>query len=130
MDTVKDRASAQLTSQKERATGGLDAIAQAVRQTTERLREQQQHTVAEYADKAAKQLERLSSTLRNKTVNELLQDAHRLARRQPALFIGGGLALGLVAARFLKSSPKRNDTRQVPGWGGTPGSIHRDRGAY
>jgi hypothetical protein len=43
--------------------------------------------------------------LRKKDVQQLMQDAQRLARRQPALFIGSAFALGLVAARFLKSSP-------------------------
>ena len=33
-----------------------------------------------------------------------MHDAQRLARRQPALFVGGAFALGLLGARFLKSS--------------------------
>jgi hypothetical protein len=80
---------------------------QAVRHSSERLRENQQETVAEYVEKAAAQLERFSENLREKDVSELLQDAQRLARRQPALFIGGSFAVGLLAARFLKSSRER-----------------------
>jgi hypothetical protein len=101
---VRERATAQLSTQKDRATDGLGTIAQAVRQTTGQLRENQQDMVAQYVEKAADQIERLSNTLREKDVNELLQDAQRLARRQPALFIGGSFAVGLLAARFLKSS--------------------------
>jgi hypothetical protein len=102
--TVRERATAQLNTQKDRATDGLGTIAQAVRQTTGKLREDQQDMVAQYVEKAADQIERLSNNLREKDVSELLADAQRLARRQPALFIGGSFAAGLLAARFLKSS--------------------------
>lgn len=101
---VKERATAQLSTQKDRATDGLGSIAQAVRQTTDRLREDQQDMVAQYVEKAADQIERLSTSLRDKDVNEIVQDVQRFARRQPALFIGGSFAVGLLAARFLKSS--------------------------
>jgi hypothetical protein len=101
---VRERATAQLSSQKGRATEGLDTIAQAVRHTTQQLRAENHGTVAEYIDKAAEQLEQLSHRLRDKDVNELLQDARQLARRQPAVFIAGSFALGLLTARFIKSS--------------------------
>jgi hypothetical protein len=104
VDSVKDRATAQLDSQKGRATDGLHVVANAVRQTTQQLRTDQHDTIAQYVDKAADQLDRLSNTLRDKSVNDLMLDAQRLAKRQPALFIGGSFAVGLLAARFLKSS--------------------------
>jgi len=49
-------------------------------------------------------LERFSNNVRGKDVNELLDGARDFARRQPALFVGGSFAVGLLAARFLKSS--------------------------
>lgn len=104
VDRVRERATAQLSSQKDKATDGLGTVAQAVRQTTQNLREQQHDTVAQYVERAADQIERFSERLKNKDVNELLDDAQQLARRQPAVFIGGAFALGLVGARFLKSS--------------------------
>jgi len=39
-------------------------------------------------------------------MDQMLRDARNLARRQPALFIGGSFAVGLLAARFVKSSPR------------------------
>ncbi|MCA1560064.1 MAG: hypothetical protein LC753_13025 [Acidobacteria bacterium] len=106
-DRVRERASAQLTTQKERATDGLGTIAQAVRQSTQQLRNQQHETIAQYIEQAADQLERFSTRLKEKNVSELLNDAQQLARRQPALFIGGAFAVGLLGARFLKSSSDR-----------------------
>ena len=101
---VKEQATAQLSSQKDRATDGLGSVAQAVRQTTQHLRDNQNDTVARYAEQAADQIERFSERLRNKDVGELMNDAQQLARRQPALFVGGAFAIGLLGARFLKSS--------------------------
>ena len=39
-------------------------------------------------------------------------DLENLARRQPAIMIGGALVLGLIGARFLKSSKRERLTRR------------------
>ena len=129
VNKVKERATAQLSSQKGRATDGLDTIAHAVRQTTQQLRADDHGAVAEYIDKAAEQLERLSQRLRDKDIGELVHDARDLARRQPAVFIGGSFALGLLAARFLKSSQQdggRSEYRRA----GQAGLDRYSTGAY
>jgi hypothetical protein len=59
-------------------------------------------------ERAADQIDSFSRSLREKDVNELLDDAQQLARRQPALFIGGAFVLGLIGARFFKSSAQSN----------------------
>jgi hypothetical protein len=119
---VRERATAQLSTQKDRATDGLGSVAQAVRQTTEQLRNQQHDKVARYAEQAAEQIERFSQRLREKDVGELLNDAQRLARRRPALFVGGAFAIGLLGARFLKSSADRRSEypQHVTNTGSTP----------
>jgi hypothetical protein len=124
-DKVRARAAAQLNTQKNRATDGIGSVAQAVRDTTQHLRESQHETVAQYVEQAADRLERFSTSLKNKDVGELVEDAQRLARRQPALFVGGAFALGLVGARFFKSSPnnERDDYRGYrSGYGATYGT--------
>jgi hypothetical protein len=105
MDRVRERAGEQLTNQKNRATEGIGTIAHAVRNTTQELREHQHETIAEYVTSAADQLERLAARLRNKDAGELFRDAQNLARRQPVMFVGSAFVLGLLGARFLKSSP-------------------------
>jgi hypothetical protein len=110
MNTVRQRATAQLDTQKSRATDGLSVIAGAVRQSTEQLRRDQHDGLAQYVDRAADQLEHFSNAIRDKDVDELLRDARQFARRQPALFIGGSFAVGLLAARFLKSSRQGGDS--------------------
>lgn len=117
MDRVRESATSQLSSQKNRATDGLGSLAQAVRQSTETLRNNQQDTIAQYVEQAADGIEQFASRLRDRDVNELMRDARTFARRQPALFIGVAFAAGVVAARFLKSSGDNggafgNDERQ------------------
>lgn len=134
MNKVKDGAVTQLNTQKERATEGIGSVAKAVRQTTQPLRDAQQETMAHYAEQAAGQLDRLSTALREKDVSELLGDAQRFARRNPAIFIGSAFAIGLMAARFFKSkgSPayqggpdwRRAEFSGTTAGAGTPGSAY------
>ena len=101
---IRDSATAQLNSQKAKATEGLGTVASAVRESTQNLRNQQHDVAARYVEQAADQIERFSQRLRDKDVMELLSDAQQLARRRPALFVGAAFALGVLGARFLKSS--------------------------
>lgn len=112
VNRVKESATAQLTNQKDRGTDALGSVAQAVRSSTQRLRDEQHDTIAGYVDKAADQIDSWSRRLKEKDIDELLTDVQRLARRQPAVFIGSAFALGLVGARFLKSSRQQNEYGQ------------------
>jgi ElaB/YqjD/DUF883 family membrane-anchored ribosome-binding protein len=107
MDKVRQGATSQLSTQKNRATDGIGTVAQAVRQASQQLRIEQHDTIANYIDQAANQLEQFSTRLRDKDVGELVRDAQQFARRRPALFIGSAFAIGLLGARFLKSSRDR-----------------------
>lgn len=124
---ARDRATAQLSTQKDRATDGLGAIVQAFRQTSDRLRQDQHPTVAQYVDRATEQIERLSNRLREKNVDDLLRDAGNLARRQPGLVIGASFATGLIAARVLKSRRGQQGFRDTGTTAGAPGGY---RGGY
>jgi hypothetical protein len=54
--------------------------------------------------------------LQHKDVREFLADLQRFARRQPAVFIGAAFAVGVISARFLKSSaePGRRSDAEPP----------------
>jgi len=104
---IRETATTQLGRQKDRATEGIGSVVQAVRNSTQQLRSEQHDTAARFIEQAADQIERFSNQLKQKDVGQLLDDAQRVARRQPALFIGSAFALGLLSARFLKSSGQR-----------------------
>jgi hypothetical protein len=140
VNLVKESATAQLTNQKNRGTDALGRVAEAVRSSTQKLRDEQHDTIANYVDQAADQIETWSRRLQQKDVNELLADVQRLARRKPTVFIGSAFALGLVAARFLKSSRRsaeygrayergHESPRRTYGGATAPGSVHDYAGA-
>ena len=111
-----ERARAQLAMQKDLVSTGLGNVAHAARQSTQHLRDRQHDAVAQYVDRAADGLDRFSTRLRERDVNELIDDVGRAARRQPALFIGGAIAIGLIGARLIKmrNAARRADSRDVP----------------
>ena len=111
-DQVPQQASAQASSQVDRAAQGLGNTAGSVRAVSQQLREKDQARLAQYSDRAAEQMERFASYLQGKDVNQLVGEVKQLARREPALFLGGALALGLLtAARFLKRSRRRGASK-------------------
>jgi len=125
LNTVRAKATSQLNEQKTRATDSLGNVAQAVRQSTHHLREQQYDTVAQFVERAADQIERFSNHLRERDLNDLMSEAQRFARQQPAVFIGSSFAAGMLAARFIKASrPSRSfDDRGYYGRGVTGGGT-------
>src|SRR5215213_8696450 len=78
-----------------------------VRSVGDQLREQGKDQPAKLADQAAERAERVADYLQQSDGEKILNDVEDLARRQPWLVIGGGLALGLAASRFLKASSSR-----------------------
>jgi uncharacterized protein (DUF2384 family) len=125
LDRVKQSATTQLAQQKERGVDALGSVSQAVRSTTQRLRDEKHETIARYVDQAVDRIDTWTKQLKEKDVNELVTDVQRLARRQPALVIGSAFAVGLVAARFLKSSQQGTE---LAAGGGTyrsryPGNV-------
>jgi hypothetical protein len=125
MDKVREGATSQLSSQKDRATEGIGSVAQAIRQSTQHLRDNQHETIAQYVDQAANQLEQFSNRLKQKDVSELLRDAQQLAKKRPAVFIGSAFAIGLLGARFLKSSRERESGYRA-GMSGSRGGGNGD----
>jgi hypothetical protein len=111
-----DQAKSRLDSQKEQGAETLSQAAQALRHAGEDLR-QQNGMVAGVVDNAAGQIDRAAQYLQSHSVDQLMGDAEDLARRNSTMFLGGAFVLGLLAARFLKSSPPR---RQYSPNGGYP----------
>ncbi len=99
-----EQVKSQLANQKHEAAQRLTPVQTALRETGQQLRKQGQGPVAEYADKAAGQVERFAGYLRETEVDEIMDEARGFARRRPALFLGSAVALGFFATRFLKSS--------------------------
>jgi uncharacterized protein YjbJ (UPF0337 family) len=101
---AKDQMATRLSSEKTRAVHSLGSVAEALRQTGQQLREQNAEIPTQYIDRVASEVERVSGYLERRDMGQLVQDVEQFARRQPTLFLGGAFVLGLIGARFLKSS--------------------------
>ncbi len=108
MGRIRERATAQLSTQKDLLSAGLGNVATAARQSTQLLRERQHDAIAQYVDKAAAGLDRFSSQLRERDVNDIMADVRRAAKKQPALFVGTAVAIGIIGARFVQVRNQRN----------------------
>jgi hypothetical protein len=108
---ARERATSSLGESKNQFADQFGTMADALRRTTEHLRSEDQQRIAGLTDTVARQVEQVADYLRNKDARAMRQDLENLARRQPALMIGGALVLGLIGARFLKSSERRGSRR-------------------
>ena len=97
---------------KERTARALGAVAESLRSAGNDLRGRDEGMIGQFIDGAADRASRIADHLNNSDPNALLDDLENYARREPAVFLGGAFVVGLIAARFLKSS-RRGNGRQM-----------------
>jgi hypothetical protein len=117
VNQVQQRASSQLTRQKESAASDLSTVVNAVRRFGESLAGEENGPIARYAaqygDKAANNLERLTNYIREQDPKQLLDDVQDFGRRRPAWLLGGAFLLGFAGARLIKSSMETGSQQQL-----------------
>jgi hypothetical protein len=95
------------TQVDERSTQAGEQVSQQagdIRTVAEQLREQGKDGPAKVAEQAADRIEQVGTYLKNSDADRILGDVEDFARRKPGAVIAGGMALGLLASRFLKAS--------------------------
>lgn len=97
-------------------TRAVDTL-QEVARTLKQANESGDNPTGEYMGKAGDQVERFASFLQNTDPKQMMTQTEAFARRQPALFLGGAFALGIIAARFLKSGKKDDANEYGSGYG-------------
>ncbi len=108
--TATEQVETRLASGMKGAAGTLGSVAESLRTSGQQLREKDQSGVSRYADRAADKIEELSHFLESADAGDVVARVESFARREPAMFIGGAIAIGFLGARFLKSS--RRDRQQ------------------
>lgn len=102
-----DRAKSLFDEQKKRAADELDNVADAFRQTSDRLKERDSEIYAHYAQTIAEQVNRASGYIRHTEIGEMMEQVENMARREPVLFFGSAFAAGFLMARLFRSSGQR-----------------------
>jgi hypothetical protein len=109
-EAVTETAATKLDERKSTLSGGLATVADSVRQVSDNLGSAKTDSglagsAAKYTETAAKRIEDVATYFETKSVRDMARDLESFARRNPAVFLGAAFGLGLLAARFLKSSP-------------------------
>ncbi len=120
-DTVRSRVREQVDQRSTQAGGQVRSTAQALRSTSERLREEGQDGPARAAERAADQAEKVGGWLEQSDADRILRDVEDFGRRQPMAIAAIGLAVGFAASRFLKASSRTRYTQAS----GTSGGWER-----
>ena len=106
-DTVKEKVSdlagGAFEKQKGTALGELDSVASALRKAGSELGDSS-GVAGKLVSAIADRVESAGQSLNGKELGDVVDDLERFARRNPATFISGAIAVGFIASRFLKSS--------------------------
>jgi hypothetical protein len=94
-------ADAQASTTMTRVGETLETVAGHIREAGQELRPEQPQ-IAGLIETAAERVEEAATYLRDRDASEALANVQRIARSQPALVIGGGLAAGLIVGRILR----------------------------
>ncbi len=118
-DAAAKKTTSKIEEQKTNFALDLSDVADSIRQIVSNLSgEKQPQGVAKlasnYTNTLADKVGQVSDYVGNKDLGEMMKDAEDLAHRNPALFLGGAFALGVVAARFLKSTNSNQAFKRRP----------------
>jgi F0F1-type ATP synthase membrane subunit b/b' len=115
-EQAKARAAAQVDERSTQVGQQIGTQAQSLDGVAEELRRQGKDGPAKMADQAAERVERAGSWLADSDADRILGDVEDFARKNPWAVVAGGLALGVVASRFLKasSSDRYHGRTQLP----------------
>ena len=101
---AKQKAGEQVRSSVDKGRTRAADTLQEVARTLMGASEGEENPAAPYMNRAGEQVQRLAEYLRDSDVRQMVTGAEQFARRQPVLFLGAAFAVGVVAARFLKST--------------------------
>src|SRR5215208_1632560 len=113
-DRVRDQVDRRSTEAGEQA----GSAAQALRDTSDRLRQEGNEPVAKGMEQVAQRVESAGSWLRDTDGDRILRDVEDFGRRNPMAVVAGGVALGFAVSRLLKASSRRRYEESRESWSG------------
>jgi hypothetical protein len=116
---VKEQATSKIDETKGNLAQSLGSVADGLRKMGDTLNESEAsgsivNLTSRYGGALADQIEDLSGYLEGRDVGTLVRDVEGFARRNPGLFIGAAFAIGMLGARFLKSSKSNQALIPIP----------------
>ena len=94
---------------KARAGSALDQLSQLLTDAAGQVDDKLGAQYGQYARTAAGQVSGFADTIKNRNVDDLLEDARGLVKASPAVAVGIAAALGFVVARLVQSGADAQD---------------------
>lgn len=110
----KEKARSQADQQKDRVSEGFRSVADALRRGGQELSEEHRQ-YGSFLGTVADRAEGVSRYLDQRDVDSLTRDARQAAREHTPVFLSGAFTLGMLGARFLKSSGDKSGTERYDG---------------
>lgn len=107
IDRGKERVLTSVDDQKTRVARTLGAVASSLKSSSAEMSTGDAAAIGGVVERVADEIDRAANYLERSDVEEIVGGVERFARRNPALFIGAAFAVGVLGARFLKSSRAR-----------------------
>lgn len=118
---AKQQARGMIDEKKGVLADQLSGVARAFRNVSGDL-QGEASPIARYVDDLAASVDRVAQNIKERDLQGVASDVQSFARRQPALFIGGCVAVGFALSRFLKASEKKQafEVEADPDWRAGP----------
>ena len=108
VDAAREQVRGTFEKQQHRAADQISGVADALRDAADRLSAEDQGLgTAKYIRGAADKAAQFADQVRERGLDDLVEQTEGVARRQPELFVGGALLAGIALGRFLRSTSNR-----------------------
>ncbi len=97
-----------------------DSLARALRAASDSLRSEGETGMADWAGRAAEQVERAAGYMEDENPSAMLHDLEDMGRDHPGGFLGGSFAAGITLGRFLRASRPSEEDGQEEATASTP----------
>lgn len=108
-DQAGERARGFAEDGKAKATDALGQLSQLLNEAAGQVDDRLGQQYGQYARTAADQVQTFSSSLQQKSIDDLIGDARELVRKSPAVAVGAAAALGFVVARLITAGIDQRD---------------------
>ncbi|GGM01899.1 hypothetical protein ACFQDN_16580 [Pseudomonas asuensis] len=107
-DNAMVQGKGQIDRYSDKAANEIETVANSFKAAASELSDQDRAGLSGYVSDIAQSMAGLADTLRGKSADELIQEAGRLARENPALFLTSSIAIGFGLSRFAKASSRKS----------------------
>lgn len=125
-EQAKSEGKRHVDTTRQTAADSVEKLARSARAAASELQQDDVGHLSQYIESMADGLNSFASRLREKNGQEIAQEVARLARENPALFVGGTVALGFGLARFARAKPpgaRRSSESGTDSWAGSDSDL-------